>query len=479
MLSEMVVLSDEEKTLIHAESLRILSEVGVRFHGEKALPLLEAHGARISAEERLARLPSEIVDHALRSTPKAVTFEARNPAHNFPMPSAWTGLGMDGTAAFALDFVTGERRYGTRKDIENAMRVFQAMDLSVMAWAPVAASDTPAPSRPLHEFFTMLRFCSKHGEHELHRVEQVPFLVEGLKAIQGSEDAIRTHKIASLIYCPVAPLVHDGQMLDAYLELGQLDLPVMIMPMPVAGTTGPASLFSNIALANAEVLSALVVFQLAHPGRPLVYSNAAGVLDFSTGSFLAGSPETALQSAALTAMGRFYHLPTTSTGCSTDAKEPGPQAVAEKMLSALSDFLAGTDIVIGIGEVECSQALVLEQIVVDNEIGHLCRRLRQGIDTGSAMNLFEDIAKVGPGGHFLKCRSTRQTARSRLFAPPALTDRHPHEAWVELGRPSVYTAARAKVHEILEGPVVDPLPEDVAARLDDILRAADEQTSEE
>ena len=473
MQSETIVLTIEEQARIHAESVRILSEVGVRFHGEKALPLLEANGGRVSREERIARIPPELVDQALRTAPKTVTFEARNPVYNFPMPSTWTGLGMDGTAAFAIDFISGERRYGTRKDIENAMRVFQAMDLAVMAWAPVAASDAPAPSRPLHEFFTMLKYCSKHGEHELHRVEQVPFLAEGLAAIQGSEQAVRDHKIASLIYCPVAPLTHDGQMLDAYLELGSLNLPVMIMPMPVAGTTGPASMFSNVAMANAETLSALVVFQLAHPGRPLAYSNAIGVMDFATGSFLAGSPETALQSAALIAMGRYYQLPTTSTGCSTDAKEPGAQAIAEKMLSAMSDFLAGADMVIGIGEVDCSQALVLEQIVVDNDIGHLCQRMRRGIDLGDSMNLFEDIANVGPGGHFLKCKSTRQTAHSGVFAPSPLSDRHPYEAWVELGRPSMYSAARAKVTEILEGPIVDPLPEDVAAQLDDILRRAD------
>lgn len=479
MQCETVVLSADDQQRVHAESLRILSQVGVRFHGDQALPLLKAQGARVSLDDRRAWIPGELVEEALRTAPRRVTFQARNPAYDFPTPSTWTGLGMDGTAAFAIDFETGERRYGTRKDIERALRVFQAMDLAVLAWAPVAASDAPAASRPLHEFLTMLRFCSKHGEHELHRVDQAPYLAEALIAIQGSEQAVRENKIASLIYCPVAPLVHDGAMLDAYLELGALDLPVMVMPMPVAGTTGPAGLFSNVAMANAETLSAIVVYQLAHPGRPMGYSNAIGVMDFSTGSFLAGSPETALQSAALIAMGRSYGLPTTSTGCSTDAKEPGAQAVLEKTMSALSDVLAGADIIIGIGEVDCSQALVLEQIVIDNEIGHVCQRLRRGIETGPAVSLFDDVADVGPGGHFLKCKSTRQAARSGIFAPLALTDRHPYEAWSALGRPSMYTAARAKVEEILAGPVVDPLPDGVDGCLAEILRDADEKLRDE
>jgi trimethylamine:corrinoid methyltransferase-like protein len=104
---------------------------------------------------------------------------ARNPVYNFPLPTANTRYGIDGTAAFAQDFWSGERRYGNSKDIENAMRIFQHMDMGVMVWAPTTAMDQPANVRAIYEFFQMARFCSKHGQHELHRVEQVPYLVEG------------------------------------------------------------------------------------------------------------------------------------------------------------------------------------------------------------------------------------------------------------------------------------------------------------
>ena len=124
----------------------------------------------------------------------------------------------------------GERRYGTSLDIEAALRIFQRMDMGVMVWAPTCAEDQPAKIRALFEFFCMARNCSKHGEHELHRVEQVPYLVEGLSAIMGSEDALRKSLAYSLIYCPVAPLTHDGEMLDAYLELGEVGLPVTACP---------------------------------------------------------------------------------------------------------------------------------------------------------------------------------------------------------------------------------------------------------
>jgi len=468
-------LSQEEQGAIHAESLRILAEVGVKFHGRRALPLLSQNGAKVDAESRIARIPRELVLQAIQTTPKSLVLGGRNPIHNYSLPAEESHYCIDGTASFVLDHQSGEKRYGTCKDIEDSLRVFQQMDMGVMAWAPTVASDAPAHSRALHEFAWIIKSTSKHGQHEVHHPRQVPYLVEMLTALAGSEDELRRRRDYSLIYCPVAPLVHDGDMLDAYLELGEWDLPVMIMPMPVNGTTGPASLFSNLALANAEALSSIVVYQLAHPGRPLIYSSATGSVDFRSGAYMAGTPEMGIQSAALVTMGRHYGLPSTSAGCSSDAKEAGAEAILDKLMTTVAPVCAGSDIIVGTGVIEGDQLLILEQLVVDNEIGHMCRRLRDGVDGAGTADLFEDIAQVGPGGHFLKSRNTRLAARSREFYMSDLLDRHPYDAWVSLGRPNMYANARKRVREILEAPPVDALPDDVSARFDEILRAADKE----
>jgi trimethylamine--corrinoid protein Co-methyltransferase len=382
---------------------------------------------------------------------------------------------MDGTAAFTIDRQTGERRYGTRSDIEQALRVLDAAEMAVLAWPPVAASDAPAPSRALHEWAAMIRASSLHGQHELHRRDQAPHLAALLTAVAGGVENVRAGHAWSLIYCPVAPLVHDGPMLDAYLDLGDLDLPVMIMPMPVTGTTGPAGLVANVALANAEAISALVVFQLAHPGRPMIYSSATGSMDFRTGAFLGGTPEMGLMSAALVAMGRSYGLPATAAGCTSDAHEPGPEAVLEKLVTMLPPASAGADIVIGFGEIEGDQALVLEQILVDNELARYVERLVEGVAVPADDDLVAEVAAAGPGGNFLASEVTRRAARSREFLAPALVGRHSRDAWQSLGSPSMYATARQRVAEILAGPPVDPLPEAIVAELDGVLEQADRE----
>ena len=473
MRYEAAFLSAEERARVHEESIGILADVGVRVHGAVAPPLLAGAGAAVDAATGIVRMPRSLVEAALARAPRAVTLGARNPAFDYAMPSPVSRFCMDGTATFTRDFETGERRYGTRQDTVDAMRVLQAADLAVMAWPPVAANDRPVASRPLHEFAAMLTSTSKHGQHELHRRDQAPYLGSIVEALAGGEDRARERHEASVIYCPVAPLVHDGEMLDAYLDLGRWDLPVMVMPMPVPGTTGPASLLGNIALANAEALSAFVIFQVARPGRPMIYSSAVGSMDFRSGNFLAGTPEMGIQSAALTTMGRFYGLPTTAAGCSADAHDTGPEACIEKLLTMLPPASAGADIIVGFGELDGDQTLVLEQILVDNELAHLALRLVEGVDGRDGAELFEDVAEVGPGGNFLAMPATRRAARSGEFYEPSLISRAPWEAWHALGRPSLYGRARDRVRAILDGPLVDPVPDGTLAEIDEILAAAD------
>jgi trimethylamine--corrinoid protein Co-methyltransferase len=334
--------------------------------------------------------------------------------------------------------------------------------------------DTPN-SDSIRLILSTFKHSSLHIQDEFGEPEEVPYIFEAMAAILGSEDAVKERKLYSVTYCTLAPLVHEGGMCDAYLDMIEFEAPILIYPMPCTGSTGPCSLFSNIAMGNAEALSSLVLFQMAHPGTPLIFGDASGSTDFASGGFLEGSPEMVLQTAARAEMARFYGLPTTQQGCTTDAKEPGPQAVMEKLLTTLPLVLGGADLVQGPGCLETSGLLCLEQIVVDEEIGGLCKRMRDGVDLSDEKNLFDDVAEVGPSGHFLMQDSTLAACRSDEFYAPKLSDRHTFERWAELGRPDLYSKARERVEEILAAPQKNPLSDDVIGKLDEIARRADEE----
>ena len=222
-----------------------------------------------------------------------------------------------------------------------------------------------------------------------------------------------------------------------------------------------------------KILEEVGVKFLSEKALKIMEKNGARV---DTKEKLAKIPrEMVLMSGARGEMARFYGLPSTQAGCLTDANAPGPQAVMEKLITTLPLVLSGVDYIQGPGAIETSGTLCLEQIVVDEEIGQLCKRLRDGINTSDEMDFHQDIAAVKPGGHFLMQSNTLTACRSSEFLLPFLSDRGSYESWLKLGSPSIYDEAQKKVEEILATPQKHPLPDDVVGKLDAIVRRAEEE----
>lgn len=453
------ILSDDEKHLIHQRSLQILNDAGVMFKSKNALYILQQAGAKIDWTGSIAKIQPELVEEALKRTPGAFVLGARNPEYNFPMPSNQTGYFLDGTCTYTIDFDTGIKRYGTNKDVENSARVFQEADLGAAAWASVAASDKPVHSHNLHEFLTAMQNTSKHVQHELFIKEQTDYLISTLESILGSKEEIRKRKIASVVYCTISPLVHEAGMCDAYLALADYEVPVMPFPMPIPGLTAPASLFSAVCMNNAEVLSSIVLFQFSHPGTPIIYGAAEGSANFVSGKYTE-KVESYIMSLASSEMGKFYGLPTCAQGRG----------------GITGDFLPLTcgnvDLIDGIGTTEQAQTMMLEKIILENEAGHIAKRFHDGIN--SAFDFFEDILKVGPGGHFLKEKNTRIMSRNpeEFYVSKIITD----EIMGSLDENErAYEKARERVREILNGPRKDEMPDPVNQEIEEILKRADKE----
>ena len=476
MFTQAQFLSQEEQQIIHNESIRILEEVGVLFHSKKALDILEKNGAKVDHDSKIAKIPAEMVKQALKTAPRSFICGARVPEKDFALPSTFSGYVLDNGGIFTRDFKTGARRNATAQDHHDFLRVFDEMELASMVWA--TSVQDPEPYSNLRKILTSYMHTSLHVQHELSHPDEVPYMIEGLEAIAGSADAVKERKLFSVIYCTLAPLVHEGHMCDAYLELIEYEQPICVFPMACAGSTGPASLFSNIALGNAEALSSLVLFQMAKPGCPIIFGDASGSTNFASGGFLEGSPEMVIQSGARGEMARFYGLPNEQAGCLADAKEHGPQAILEKMTTTLPLVMNGVDLVQGPGALETSNMMSLEQIVVDDEIARFCKRIRDGIDMSESKNYFEDIKDVKPGGHFLMQPNTVMACRSKEFLASNLCDRGAYEKWDEIGRPDMYDKAKERVEEILASPQKNPLSDDVIGKLEEILVRADENIKE-
>jgi len=451
------IFSREEIELIHQKTMDLLENTGVWVKSRRAFRLLKDAGARTDEKTMRVYLTEEQIMDAVGKAPKKFVLAGRNPAFDYEIPSFESRHLMSGICTNIYDPYTGERRESTKEDVRNVGRVFQKTVTGIAAWTGCSALDVPDKTHCLHEMAAIMQGTSKHVQFELSNVHEAVYAKKILDLVSGSREEFKKRKIASVLYCPVSPLIQEADMLDAYLELADYEVPVNIYPMPMIGLTSPASLFSTIVQINAEVLSAIAIFQAARPGWPVIYGVASGAADTRSGAYVK-SGEAPLISLGGTAVARYYGLPCAVTGGGTFETMPA--------------YLGGADLIDGIGTCDNGMAVSLEMILTEDEIGQRILRICRGIRINEHTDLVHEIMEEGPGGAFLAHRSTLRNFRDKdeIYTSPYFPSKL--RGTVNEKADSIAIANKL-VREILEGPVEDELPADILVDMDRICAEAD------
>ncbi len=239
--------------------------------------------------------------------------------------------------------------------------------------------------------------------------------------------------------------------------------------MPQPGATGPATLVGSLVVGNAEVLSALTMTQLHAPGSAVIYGMGNAPLDMRTTIRAGGSPEHAISSAMATELAHYYDMPS-CVGVSATAKKPGDQAVLEYYTGCMGPLLAGADLMCGVGLLEDSSCLYLEQIVIDDEIVGAISRLIRGEVANDETLALDVIEKVGVGKNFLAQRHTVNHLKDMFM--PGLIDRRSYDAWSTSGSKSLVDSARDKTRWILQNHKVPALDGAVEKKLQAVIEKA-------
>jgi trimethylamine--corrinoid protein Co-methyltransferase len=133
----------------------------------------------------------------------------------------------------------------------------------------------------------------------------------------------------------------------------------------------------------------------------------------------------------------------------TDSKLPDQQAGYEKMLTLLLTALSGASFIHhAVGMLENMNIVSYEQMVLDNDIVQMVKRVLGGVETSPTYLAVEAIQRVGPGGHYLEDEHTLQFMRSE-YINPRLSDRQNREAWRESGALDSRARAANYVEKIL------------------------------
>lgn len=465
------VLTEQEVRKIHDATLHIIENVGVRFPSKRALKIWEDVGADVDHEKKIVKVKPYLIEDALKHAPPAYTLAARDPQQDLPLDGNHVCLGTDGCGVEVIDIHTKEKRTSCLQDVRDIARVADATEEVAFHWVPVSAQDAPVEARGLHELKAVWENSTKHVQTEsIYNVEEAVASMEMAMLLAGGKEELRKRPFLSLMQCTAPPLGHDGGSLDAALIAAEHGVPTGFMTMASCMTTGPVTMAGTLAVGNAEVIAATALLQLAYPGAPVFYAAAQTASDPRTGVYTGGGPEDFLFGAATNVLADFYSIPLSMGSFATGAKEPNWQAGLEGSLSTFMASVVMSDMLLGCGFLHGSRIWSYAEMMMDCEIFSIIEKMMQGIVVDEETLALDAIAAVGPGGHYLAQKHTRNHMRE-LFMPQFL-DRRPYSTWEDKGD-DARDWALEKARKILKEHQPDPLDEKVSKEFERIIKSVE------
>jgi trimethylamine---corrinoid protein Co-methyltransferase len=466
---KLALLDDAEIRRIHEATLDIIAEIGVKYHSQRALDVLEANGATVDRESTVARVPADVVERALSTAPHEFVLGGRDPEYDLPLDGRHLYVSSDGCGVFKRE-VDGTVRPSRKQDLADCAKVVQALDNVSATSAVVSAQDCPPETRVLHEFDACMRNSAKHNiVVSIKEDWEARSLIRMAEAVAGGSDELKRRPTFTAIICTVSPLHQERFGMDLALTLAEAGIPVSFYPMPILGATGPVTVAGSAVVNNAEFVSAAVLVQLAFPGAKVIHGGGPTAMYMNSGAYASNAPEAMLLRSVQGHMADFYGVPAWYGAGATTAKEPGIQSAYENTLAMFMAYANGADCTFGTGLLDGSRILCLENMVVDDEILGMVKRILRGVEVSEETMAVDLIKKMGFSGNYLFDNHTRAHVRELWQA--RLGETGNYDAWQAAGGLGTIAKAQAKVEEILAAPSLE-FPDDLGREFDAVIAAA-------
>jgi len=414
------LLSDSQLEELHLAVLQILERTGVAFECQEAIELLDGAGADVSNPDRV-KIPSYLVEQALRTAPKAITIYTRDgePA----MVLNGTGSHFIGVADCPeyLDPRIRKRRETYVEDIDDMARVVDALP---NIEGVMSAGNHPTVPGTISDRVSLVRFILNSPKPiacSITDASSLREMIEICSIVAGSEEQLRKKPFFIGSSEPVTPLTQGKDPMEQSLLCAEKGIPNYPYSMPMAGATTPATWPAVLVIPTAEVLSQLVVIQLKKPGAPVILGSMPNIFEMRTTIYPYGAPELSFLVAALTELIHYYKLPILGTAGCTEADVIGAQAAAEATYQILMSALSGADFVHDVGLMWHGMLASPEFTVFGNEIIDMVKVSMGGIEINDETLPLDLIERIGPRGTYISEKHTLK--HFRKFWAPKIFDR--------------------------------------------------------
>lgn len=470
----LTLLNEAQRKRLHEAALEILETAGVRIATPEARALLEGAGAE-AVEEDLLRIPRSIIEDALDKAPSQFTIYDRSGAPSMYMGEGKTYLSVGVTNLTYLDPADHDRRDFTFDDIASAARLgdgLKNIDFVTTPGVVRQSKDMRVELVNHHEFIAMVTNTTKPLMVLIADGPTLADVFEMASVVAGSDEALSEKPFVVPYLNPVSPLMFNEETLDKLLMCADRGIPVVCQGAPQVGGSSPVTIASTIVVAAAESLCGLALSQLRRPGAPYITGTVPFVMDMRTGNVASSGPEMLLMMIGMSELAQYWGIPSLGVAGGGDSKAPDEQAAFEPAFYMQGVTLGGADLVFDAGSIECGLMFSPEIAVVSDEVMGMYRRYQQGMALDDESLALDVIREVGPAGFFLGEKHT--LAHFRDMWEPSLMSWEDRTTWEASGAKTMGQRARERAVQLITEHEVEPLPEEVLAKMRTVIDRREE-----
>ena len=446
--SRFEVLSPEEIKQIHAASMDVLANVGIKVDYPVARQIFANAGASVEESTQSVRLPEKLVMESIAKAPKSFRLYGADGNFSVEIGAGEPVFAALGTPTSNLDLETGAHRPSTLQDLVNHIRLIDSSQNIHCMQMDVWPTDLPMTTIHSEAIWAWAHNSRKPFGLGCYAYRPTLDMMEMMAIASGGRQSFKEHPSFFGICSTVSPLQMSQIQVEGMLICAEYGQPVTCAPEGIAGTTAPVTLAGLLVQENANILAHIVLAQLFRPGTPALYGTVSTIANLRNGTVALGAVETGLITAGSVQLARFYGLPCRSVGSVTEAKTEDYQAGFERFATLIPAVLGGVDYITCAGTLDSSMLESDALLVLDDEVCGAALRMRRGMEVNEKTLAMDVIRKVGSSGNYITEKHTMQNYRSEHFLPQLLI-REPYEAWEKAGSKSALDLARAKARQLL------------------------------
>lgn len=431
------LLTPDEMSMLHDRALDLLADPGMRIEDERILQALARQGASVDLARLTVRFPRQLVEstielarqeeaarlaggHSEQDAANALTFSWHT-AYASRTPPVQVSLG--GGCPFYYDYPAGRSRYATASDFLRLVHLGEGLPEVTTVGNAVHylreddGSEVPPKLVAIKGAAIVAKHSSKPGCTAIIDWRQLEFLMEIGIIVRGSAEEYIRRPIFVNISDTETPLRVTRPEAAIIYEMARRGLSIFILPMPLAGITGPVHPIANAIIGAAEILGVWTATKAVNERAPVEAAIVSGVLNPKTGTACFSAPEAVLQDVAVAQLFRERYGCRCGTGAGIiDAPVPGPTAIYERMLKGFGSSLAGEP-AYHVGILGGGLVFSPEMLMIDLDIARAQHTYARGLGGEHFDQALDLIRERGIGGSFIDTEHTARHFRECLWMP--------------------------------------------------------------